>query len=145
MPRDLPDQNTWFRPALPQGTLLDVDWRLELTQELMTMDAPRLRTLRELGPHNLPLAIFDAERLPGDKRFAADLAAVYGPLAEFQVPTMSAHRPRGVVRPARVPQAPGGAVRDRRELLPEARLSPGGAGLSRRGRRRLPEGLRRDA
>ncbi len=90
VPRDLPDQNTWFRPALPRGTLLDVLGRLQVTQELQVIAEPQLRALREQAPHSVPLANVAAGRLPVDKRSAADLAAVYGPLAEFHVRTMAA-------------------------------------------------------
>lgn len=90
VPRDLPDQNAWFRPALPFGTLLDADWRFELIAQLGAITEPELAALRGLAPHNLPLAIFAAGRLPVDRRSAADLTAVYGPLAELHVPTMSA-------------------------------------------------------
>jgi len=89
VPRDLPDQNAWFRPALPPGTLLDLGWRLQVAIELMTMAAPELHTLREQAPHNAALASFAAARQPGENRSAADLAAVYGPLAGFHMLIMS--------------------------------------------------------
>jgi tetratricopeptide (TPR) repeat protein len=90
VPRDLPDQNTWFRPALPPGTLVDLGGRLQVTQELVTIADPQLRALREQAPHNVLLANVAAGRLPVDNRSAADLAAVYGPLAEYHVRTMAA-------------------------------------------------------
>lgn len=87
VPRDLPDQNAWFRPALPPGTLLDVEPRLEVTH-LAAIGSAELAALRELAPYNVPLAVFASGRQPDDKRSAADLAAFYGPPATFQVRIM---------------------------------------------------------
>lgn len=89
VPRDLPDPNQWFRPALAQGTLLDVDFRAEFLSELAQATDAQFAALRELAPHNLHLAMAAAGRLPADRRTAANLASLYGPLAEFHVPTMS--------------------------------------------------------
>jgi tetratricopeptide (TPR) repeat protein len=61
-----------------------------VTQELVTIADAQLRALREQAPHNVPLANFAAGRLPVEKRSAGDLAAVYGPLADFHVRTMAA-------------------------------------------------------
>jgi hypothetical protein len=88
VPSDLPDENTWFRPALPPGTLLDVAWRLEALAELRGLSPAALAALRGLAPHNVALARLAGERLPAG-RSAADLAAVYGPLAEFNVDVMA--------------------------------------------------------
>ena len=87
--RDLPNQNTWFHPVLPAGTLLEVGPRLRLAQDLIANGA-ELRALREQAPHNSDLAVFVADRLPVGQRSATDLAAVYGPLVEFNVPAMGA-------------------------------------------------------
>jgi tetratricopeptide (TPR) repeat protein len=89
VPTDLPDENAWFRPALPAGTLVDVTSRLEVLGELREPSPVALAALRELAPHNVALARFAASRLPNTKRSAADLAAVYGPLAEFDVGLMA--------------------------------------------------------
>ncbi|MFN8093624.1 MAG: hypothetical protein U0599_15680 [Vicinamibacteria bacterium] len=88
VPSDLPDEASWFRPALPAGTLLDVDRRLQRPGELAGMPPETLRSLREMAPHDIGLALFDAARQPADRRNAASLAAVYGPLAEFNVRAM---------------------------------------------------------
>jgi hypothetical protein len=87
-PRDLPDQNSWFRPALPPGTLVDFGPRLEVVHELAAIGGDELRALRELAPHNVALARFAASRVPVKERSAAALAAVYGPLADFHVGIM---------------------------------------------------------
>jgi tetratricopeptide (TPR) repeat protein len=48
-----------------------------------------LRALRELAPHNVPLAFFAAGRLPVTQQWSADdLATFYGPLADFNVRIM---------------------------------------------------------
>jgi tetratricopeptide (TPR) repeat protein len=47
-----------------------------------------LRALREQAPNNVALARFAAARQPGGRRSAAELAAVYGPLAEFHLRIM---------------------------------------------------------
>ena len=90
VPRDLPDQNTWFHPALPAGTLLEVGPRLRLAQDLIPSGAEELRALREQAPHNADLALFVADRLPVEQRSSTGLAAVYGPLVEINVPVMGA-------------------------------------------------------
>ena len=87
-PTDLPDEQAWFRPALPRGTLLEIDRRLGVLGELAGMPPETLRSLREMAPHDIGLALFDAARQPADRRDAASLAAVYGPLAEFNVRAM---------------------------------------------------------
>lgn len=88
MPRDLPDENTWWKPALAPGTLLDVGRRLDLVRELGGIGAEGLRELRDLAPHNVALARFAASRQPAAKRSVAELSALYGPLADFNVGIM---------------------------------------------------------
>ena len=88
VPADLPDQNTWFQPALPAGTLLDAGWRFGVLAGLQSIGREDLRVLRELAPHNVTLAVFAADRQPPTQRSAAELATVYGPLADFNVRIM---------------------------------------------------------
>ena len=88
MPGDLPDESSWFRPALPPGTLLDAERRLLVLPGLQTLGGDETSTLRELAPHNVALARLAASRQPGAKRSVADLVAVYGPLADFDVDLM---------------------------------------------------------
>jgi tetratricopeptide (TPR) repeat protein len=87
-PGDLPDERTWFRPPLPAGTLFDVGSRLDALQALRSIDAEELRALRDLAPHSAALALFAGRRQPAQQRSAADLAAVYGPLADYHVRIM---------------------------------------------------------
>jgi hypothetical protein len=88
LPGDLPDESTWFRPPLPAGTLLEAGWRIRTLPTARAIAAEDLAALRELAPHNVALAVLAADRQPGLQRSAADLAAVYGPLAEFHVGIM---------------------------------------------------------
>jgi hypothetical protein len=88
VPRDLPEPDAWFQPALPPGTLLDVGPRVEMTA-LVAIGPAELTALREQAPHNAALAMLAYQRQPADKRSAADLAAVFGPLAEFHLYLMS--------------------------------------------------------
>lgn len=89
LPRDLPDPNAWFHPVLPPGTLLDLDHRLVAT-EMVTIGPAALAALREQAPYNAALASFAApRRRPIEKPSAAELAAFYGPLAEFDLHLMS--------------------------------------------------------
>lgn len=88
VPGDLPDEKTWFRPPLPTGTLLEVGWRLEALPALRFMDERALSALREQAPHDLDLALLAVSRLPPAKRDAADMAGVFGPLAETSVRAM---------------------------------------------------------
>lgn len=88
VPRDLPDENTWFRPALPAGTLLDAEGRLAVLRALQALGAEGMGTLRALAPHNVALARAAASRQPGGKRSVADLVPVYGPVADFNVGVM---------------------------------------------------------
>ena len=88
VPADLPDQNTWFQPPLPAGTLLDAAWRIGVLAGLQSIGGEDLRGLREMAPHNVALAVFAADRQPASQRSAADLATVYGPLADFNVRVM---------------------------------------------------------
>ena len=89
LPRDLPDQNTWFRPALPAGTLLEVGPRLRWrrTWSRTARSCVRCASRR---PTTRTWRVFVADRLPVGQRAATDLAAVYGPLVEFNVPAMGA-------------------------------------------------------
>jgi tetratricopeptide (TPR) repeat protein len=88
VPGDLPDERTWFRPPLPAGTLLDAGSRFGALAALGTIGAEELRTLRDLAPHNVALALFAGDRQPAQQRSPADLAAVYGPLADYHVRIM---------------------------------------------------------
>jgi hypothetical protein len=88
VPRDLPDENTWFRPALPPGTLLDVERRLAVLRELQALGGEGMGALRALAPRNVALAHLAASRQPGARRSVADLVPVYGPLADFNVGVM---------------------------------------------------------
>jgi tetratricopeptide (TPR) repeat protein len=88
VPGDLPNENTWFQPALPRATLVDADWRIEALQGLRSIGADELVVLRELAPHNVALARLAASRQPVARRSASELALVYGPLAEFHVGIM---------------------------------------------------------
>jgi hypothetical protein len=88
VPSDLPDENSWLRPALPAGTLLDVKHRLQSLDELAGMPSDVLAGLRRMARHNVDLAFFEANRVPADRRDVATLAKVYGPLAEFDVGVM---------------------------------------------------------
>jgi len=89
LPRDLPDPNAWFHPVLPPGTLLDLAHRLVAT-EMVTIGPADLAALREQAPYNAALALFAApRRRPVEKPSAAELAAFYGPLAEFAMHIMS--------------------------------------------------------
>lgn len=88
VPSDLPNETTWFEPALPRGTLVDVDWRIEALRGLKAIGADELKALREVAPHNVPLARLAASRQAVTQRSAAELALVYGPLAEFHVGIM---------------------------------------------------------
>jgi hypothetical protein len=88
VPQDLPDEKTWFVPALVPGTLLDVGYRLDLLPELEALGPERLRALGVLAPYNIGLAYAAASRQPGDQRTVAHWAPIYGPLAEFNVLAM---------------------------------------------------------
>jgi tetratricopeptide (TPR) repeat protein len=88
VPRDLPDPNAWFHPALPPGTLLDLGPRLELA-ELAAIPTAEFGALREQAPYNVALALRASHRQPIAKRSVADLVAVFGPLAEFHLYLMS--------------------------------------------------------
>ena len=88
VPRDLPDPNTWFRPALQPGTLLDFAAR-QFTTELAAIPPAELAALREQAPYEPELASFAASRLPPEKRSAPELAAFFGPLSEFNVHLMA--------------------------------------------------------
>ena len=88
-PNDLPNPSAWFSPALPEGTLLEVEWRILALAELQALSGQRLSSLRELAPHNLALAFHAVSLLQGDQRTVAGLAAAYGPVAEFRLPTMA--------------------------------------------------------
>ena len=88
VPKDLPDETTWFRPALPAGTLIDVRRRLAVLPALRDASPAGLERLRELAPRNADLADFAAARLPGSRRSAPDLATVYGALADYNVEVM---------------------------------------------------------
>jgi tetratricopeptide (TPR) repeat protein len=87
VPRDLPDENLWFRPPLPAGTLLDVGRRLSVLRALQSLSLDDIRALRELGPSNPDLAEAEVARL-GGPHSAVELAAVYGELAEYDLFTM---------------------------------------------------------
>ena len=73
---------------LPAGTLLDAGWRIAVVAGLQSIGREDLRALRELAPHNAALAVFAADRQPPSQRSAAELATVYGPLADFNVRVM---------------------------------------------------------
>jgi hypothetical protein len=90
VPRDMPDPNQWFRPAVVQGTLLDFDLRPLQLVELEKATSAQVASLHEMAPHNLHVGMFAVGRLPVQNRSAAILAALYGPLAEFHLPTMGA-------------------------------------------------------
>jgi hypothetical protein len=87
-PRDIPDPNTWFRPALAPGTLLDFAGRLFMT-ELATIPPAGLAVLREQAPFHPELATFAAARLTPEKSTAPELAALFGPLGEFNLHLMA--------------------------------------------------------
>ena len=90
VPPDMPDPNRWFRPALVQGTLLDFDLRPKQLVELKKATSAEVAALHEMAPHNLHVSMFAAERIPVANRNAAAFATLYGPLAEFHLPTMGA-------------------------------------------------------
>jgi tetratricopeptide (TPR) repeat protein len=88
LPQDLPDSSAWFRPALPPGTSLDVDARLVMP-ELVTIRPEELAALRAEAPYDAELAVFAAPRRPVvGTSSVAELAAFYGPLADFHVRMM---------------------------------------------------------
>jgi tetratricopeptide (TPR) repeat protein len=88
VPTDLPNPRQWFRPALLAGTLLDFQYRVDVIFDLRAMDPARVQELRELAPCRAALAVAVAESLPAGKATVAELASVYGPLAEFNVRAM---------------------------------------------------------
>jgi tetratricopeptide (TPR) repeat protein len=88
VPRDLPDENMWFRPALPTGTLVDLDRRLPVLGALQAIKPDLLAELRAEAPYNVALAGVAATYQAGDKRSVADLVTLYGPLADFNVAIM---------------------------------------------------------
>jgi hypothetical protein len=87
-PGDLPDPNTWFRPALARGTLLDLRARL-FTAELATIPPAELAALREQAPFDPDLATFAGPRLAPQVSTAPGLAAFYGPLSDFNMHLMA--------------------------------------------------------
>jgi hypothetical protein len=84
VPRDLPDENLWFRPALPAGTLVDVRWRLSVLAALRGASTDDIGRLRALAPYDRDLADSAAARMPGTHS-AAELAAAYGALADYDL------------------------------------------------------------
>ena len=85
LPTDLPDETTWFRPGLLRGTLIDFHYREELLPEIAALSPARLQELRELAPYDIALVSVAAARQPGDERTLADLALLYGALADYNV------------------------------------------------------------
>jgi hypothetical protein len=86
VPADLPDQNTWFRPALPLGTALDFSARSEVVQALVTLRPEPLRALHDLAPYHPGIASRVLQ--PAGVKTLAEQASVYGPLADFNVYAM---------------------------------------------------------
>lgn len=87
-PQDLPDSSAWFRPALPVGTLLDVDARLVMP-EVVTMRPAELAALRAEAPYDVELAVFAApKRTVVGEATVAELGAFYGPPADFHTRVM---------------------------------------------------------
>ncbi len=84
IPRDLPDENLWFRPALPAGTLVDARRRLTVLGALRSASAEDIGRLRALAPYDRDLAEAAVARMPGTHS-AAELAAVYGALADYDL------------------------------------------------------------
>jgi hypothetical protein len=84
----LPDEKTWFRPALLPGTLIDFQHRAELLPELRSADLGRRRELRELAPYNVAVTVAVVARMPAEERTTANLAPLYGALGEYSVYAM---------------------------------------------------------
>ncbi len=87
LPKDLPDPNTWFRPALPKGTLFAVAPRLELV-ELAAIEPSAFAALRDEAPYNVALALLASRYLRDADRSTAPLAVAFGPLAEYNLTIM---------------------------------------------------------
>jgi hypothetical protein len=90
VPRDLPDQTSWFSPPLPSGTLLVLHHRLEYLPGLVTASAEQRRHMRELAPYQVNLAEFDVQRSGsgGVHQPPEQLARAFGPVSEYNVRVM---------------------------------------------------------
>ena len=88
VPPGLPDEKTWFRPALLPGTLLDYEFREALLPELSRQSPEATQALGELAPYDVALAMKRARQRPAGKRSVADLLPVYGPLADYNIYVM---------------------------------------------------------
>lgn len=90
IPKDLPDQTSWFDPPEPSGTLLNWTFRLEYLPALMGASAEERRRLREMAPYHVHLAEVDYQKSGAwsRPRDPAQLAKAFGPSSEYSTGVM---------------------------------------------------------
>jgi tetratricopeptide (TPR) repeat protein len=87
-PTDLPDEASWFRPALLPGTLIGFHHRVKFVPELRDSELDHRRELHAMAPYDLWVAVATVERMPVEDRTVENLVSVYGPLSEYSLYAM---------------------------------------------------------
>ena len=88
-PPSLPNEDAWFRPSLPSGTLFDLDGRLTRLGDLVRPAPGYVRSLREQAPHDFALAEFATRLAVPPLRASAQLIQAFGSLVEYDTFAMN--------------------------------------------------------